>query len=247
MAQHVLSVLRIFHRGAVGDEDRLRIDFADLGVHFLGAFCGHIDGLAGVISADSALGGAGVEAEDIRGRLFDHPHAVFQVEGETDAHHVHLLGQLEHVDLHLEGDAALPQHLTQVGIFVDVTDRGADVGGRLDPHVLEVLKYRAHVAQRVVRIEACANERVAFDRRKDVLLGVIESLFVGVDVGPHHRHRPPAVGAQPSPTERVDAIDAGLLEKLRNQPAAGAGDHDRSVRIELLLKLGEDFLARGTR
>ena len=187
----------------------------------------------------------GVEAEDVGLRLADQPEAVFLVEGQADRHHVELAREPEHLDLVLEGDAGARQHPEQVAVLVHVGDRRPDVRGRAHAHRLEPLEHRAHVLQRVVRVEARADERVALHRRQDVLLGVVERLPVRVEDRPEHRHRAHAVGAQARAGERVHAVHAGALEQLRHQAAAGAGDEDGQPRADLGAQLLHDGRAGG--
>ena len=176
--------------------------------------------LPGVEPAPPALGGPRVEAEEVRLRLRDHPAAVLLVEGEADGDHAHLLRHPEHVDLVLQGDAGLGQHLVDLAVLVDVADRRPDVGDRAHPHALQVLEHQHHVLQGVVGVEAGAHEGAAREGGQDVFSRVVEGLPVRVEDGPEHRHRAHPVGAQPRPGEGVDAVDPRGFEQLRTSPLA---------------------------
>ena len=114
-------------------------------------------------------------------------------------------------------------------------------------HRLQLLEHAAHVLERVVGVDARADERVALHRRQDVLLRVVQRLLVGIEDRPEHRHRAHAVGAQPGAGEGVHAVHAGALEQLRHQAAAGAGDEHRQAPVDLGAQLLHDGGSRGSR
>ena len=174
--EHELRLLWRLHRGAVGHEDQVLLERAQFLIHRLGALGRLLDGLAGVVALEAALGRARVEAEDVGLRLADEPDAVLLVEGQADRHHVELARESQHLDFVLQRDPRARQHAEQVAVLVHVGDRRPDVRGRVDAHRLQALEDRAHVLERVVRVQARADERVALHRREDVLLGVVERL-----------------------------------------------------------------------
>ncbi len=242
VVEHVLRVGWGFHGGAVGDEDGVGAELAALLVNFLGLHGGFLDGHAVVVSLNPALGGAGVVAKDVGLGLLADGVGVFLGEGESDGDHVHFFfGEDEHVDLVLQGDAGGGHDLENLGVVIDVRNRGADVGDGLHAHVEAVLENHAHVLERVVGIEAGTDEGFSAEGGHDVFAGVVEGLFVGVEDGPHHGHGAHAIGAQAGAGESVDAIGAAGFLEFGNEAGSRGGDHDGDAGVDLGFEVGEDL------
>ena len=242
VVEHILGVGWGFHGGAVGNEDGVGAELAALLVNFFGLLGGFLDGHAVVVTLDAAFCGAGVVAEDVGLGLGADVVGVFLGEGESDGDHVHFFfGEDEHVDLVLKGDAGGGHDFEDLRVVIDVRDGGSDVGDGVDAHVLALLEDHAHVLERVVCVEAGADEGFAFEGGHDVLTGVVEGLFVRVEDGPHHGHGAHAIGAEACSGEGVDAVGAGALLELGDESGSRRGDHDGDAGVDLGFEVGKDL------
>jgi len=211
VVEDVLGVGGVFEGGSVGDEENVGVGFAAFRVGFLGDGGGFFESHASLVAFESALSGAGVETEDVGFGFSADADGVFESEGEADGDHVHFFfGQFEHFDFVIDGDAGGGHHFKDFGVVIHVGDGGADVGDGVNAHVFALLENHTHVFKRVVSVEAGADEGFAVKGGHDVLSGVVESLLIGVEDGPHHGHGAHTIRAEAGTGEGVDAGGASV-------------------------------------
>ena len=80
------------------------------------------DGLTGVIALEPSLGGSRMETEDIRLTFLHDPQTVFHIESQADRDHVHLPGQLKHIDFVVQRNSTLGHNPVYFTILIHVTD-----------------------------------------------------------------------------------------------------------------------------